>query len=288
MTRRVALLGKPLRRRHSVVMHNAAFAAAGIDAEYVLAELDPEEVAAAVAEARGPDWLGLGVTAPYKQVVAGLVDEVEPDARSIGAVNNVHRTDDGRLIGFNTDAPGFRAGVELALGRPIEGLDVVVAGAGGAAHAVVFACLQAGARRIAVANRSPRSARALVDRFSGNGRREHPELTPTRLGDAAFQRAVRAADLVVNATTVGMLDPGMTIPVADLRDDATVFDLVYVPPETPLLRAARERGLRAANGSEMLIQQAAIAFERWTGVAGMADVMRSAVAPLLADAALRA
>jgi shikimate dehydrogenase len=80
-----------------------------------------------------------------------------------------------------------------------------------------------------------------------------------------------------------MIDPGMTIPVEALPETATVFDLVYVPPETPLLAAARARGLRAANGSEMLIQQAAIAFERWTGVAGMAGVMRDAVAPLLAD-----
>ena len=85
-----------------------------------------------------------------------------------------------------------------------------------------------------------------------------------------------------------MLEPGTTIDVEALPDDATVFDLVYVPPETPLLRAARARGLRAANGSEMLIQQAAIAFERWTGVSGMADVMRAAVAPLLADVAAKA
>src|SRR3954470_19022312 len=105
MTRRVALLGKPLRRRHSVVMHNAAFAAAGIDGEYVLAELDEAEVPAAVAAARGSWFLGLGVTAPYKPLVAGLVDEVEGDARVIGAVNNVAKDAGGRLVGFNTDAP---------------------------------------------------------------------------------------------------------------------------------------------------------------------------------------
>ena len=99
-----------------------------------------------MAAARGPEFLGLGVTAPYKPLVAGLVDEVEPTAREIGAVNNVVRTDDGRLIGINTDAPGFRVGVEMAMGRPLAGADVVVAGAGGAAHAVVFACLDAGAR----------------------------------------------------------------------------------------------------------------------------------------------
>ena len=285
MTRRVALLGKPLRRRHSEVMHNAAFAAAGIDARYELLELEPDEVEAAVAEARGPEWLGLGVTAPYKRRVAELVDEVEPDATRIGAVNNVQRTPAATLVGFNTDAPGFRAAVELAMGRPLADADVLVAGAGGAAHAVVFACLSAGARRLTIANRTLSSAVALAQRFAAFGR------GPVRalgLDDPAFVAALGSADLAVNATTVGMLEAGMTIPVEQLPDTATVFDLVYVPVETPLLAAARARGLRAANGSEMLVRQAAIAFARWTGVDGMADVMREAVAPLLADPAARA
>ncbi len=285
MTRRVGLIGNPLKRRHSQIMHDAAFDAAGIDARYVLLELEPDAVEDAVREARGEGWLGLGVTAPYKPVVAGLVDEVEPDAATIGAVNNVLRTDDGQLIGFNTDAPGFRAGVELAMGRPLAGTDVLVAGAGGAAHAVVFACLEAGARSVVVANRTVDRAAALVARFSGVGQ---GTVTVIASDGPAFRDALAAADLAVNATTVGMIDPGMTIPVEALPAAATVFDLVYVPAETPLLTAARARGLRAANGSEMLIAQAAIAFERWTGIGGMGDVMRKAVAPLLADPAVRA
>lgn len=280
MTRRVALLGKPLRRRHSPVMHDAAFAAAGIDARYELLEIDPGAVEAAVAAARGPEWLGLGVTAPYKKVVAALCDEVEPDAAVVGAVNNVVRTTDGRLVGFNSDAPGFRAGVELVLGRPLAGLDVGVAGAGGAAHAVVFACLRAGARRVTIGNRTLPAAEALAARCAEAGA---GSVAAVALSDPAFAAALRSADLAVNATTVGMVDPGATIDVALLPDGATVFDLVYVPAETQLLAAARARGLRAANGSEMLIAQAAIAFERWTGVGGMAEVMRRAVAPLLAD-----
>jgi shikimate dehydrogenase len=284
VTERVALLGKPLRRRHSQVMHDAAFAAAGIDARYELLELEPDQVEAAVAAARGPGWLGLGVTAPYKQVVAGLVDEVEPDASAIGAVNNVLRTPDGRLIGFNSDAPGFLAAVELALGRPLSGLDIVVAGAGGAAHAVVYACLRAGAARVTIGNRTVARAAELAVHFRGVG----PGAVSAVAFGRAFDDAAETADLAVNATTVGMIDPGATIHVNVLRDDATVFDLVYVPAETPLLAGARARGLRAANGSEMLVQQAAIAFERWTGVGGMADVMRAAVAPLLADVSARA
>jgi len=288
VTRRVLLLGKPLRRRHSVVMHNAAFDAAGIDARYELAELDEGDVRPAVAAARGPGFLGLGVTAPYKQLVAGLVDEVDGDSAEIGAVNNVVRTDDGRLVGFNSDAPGFRAGVELVLGRPLAGLAVVIAGAGGAAHAVVHACVRGRVRAVAIVNRTPEAAAELVARFTGSANASGTTLASMSYDDPGFRAAARAADLAVNATTVGMLQPGMTIPVEELPDGATVFDLVYVPPETPLLHAARERGLRAANGSEMLIQQAAIAFERWTGVAGMAGVMREAVAPLLADPTVRA
>lgn len=274
-------------------MHNAAFEAAGIDARYELFELEAEAVPAAVAAARGPDWLGLGVTAPYKPVVAALCDVVEPDAEAIGAVNNVVRTGDGRLVGFNSDAPGFRAGVELAMGRPLSGAVVVVAGAGGAARAVVHACLAAGATHVTITNRTVALADALVTRFAelAAGRLEAVAAGNGSLAGSGADdvtRALASADLAVNATTVGMIDPGMTIAVAALPPTATVFDLVYVPAETPLVRAARERGLRAANGSEMLIAQAAIAFERWTGVGGMDGIMRAAVAPLLADPTARA
>ncbi len=282
MTRRVALIGKPLRRRHSQVMHDAAFAAAGIDAHYEVMEIEPDAVASIVTQAHGPDWLGLGVTAPYKRLVADLCDEVERAATAIGAVNNAVRTADGRLIGFNSDSPGFRAAVELAMGAPLDGIEVVVAGAGGVAHAVVYACLAAGARRVTIGNRTPASATELAARFEALRR---GSTAGVGLDDSHFLSALGSADLAVNATTVGMVDPGATIDVDALPSQAVVFDVVYVPPETQLLRAARARGLRASNGSEMLIQQAAIAFERWTGVGGMAGVMRSAVAPLLADAA---
>jgi shikimate dehydrogenase len=280
MTRRVALLGRPLKRRHSQVMHDAAFAAAGIDGRYVLMELEPDEVARAVAAARGPDWFGLGVTAPYKPVVTGLVDEVETDALKIGAVNNVVRTDDGRLIGINTDAPGFIAGAELAMGFPLRGAKVVVAGAGGVARAILHACLRSGVERVTVGSRDPAAAARLV---AGAHHSRLQRIEAVGLADARVTDRLGDADLVVNATTVGMVDPGMAFTVEAVADWATVFDCVYVPAETPLLAAARARGLKAANGSEMLIAQAAIAFERWTGVAGMADVMRAAVAPLLAD-----
>lgn len=269
VTQRVALLGKPLRRRHSVVMHNAAFAACGIDAAYELLELDEDDVPAAVAAARGEGWLGLGVTAPYKRLVATLLDEVEAEATLIGAVNNVVRMAAGRLIGFNTDAPGFRVGAELALGGSLANKRVVIAGAGGVARAIVSACQASGVATVTLGNRT-------LPALAGS-------VPAVALAGPEFAAALATADLAVNATTVGMVDPGTAFDVALLPDHATVFDCVYVPAETPLVRAALARGLHAANGSEMLIAQAAIAFERWTGVAGMTDVMRVAVAPLLAD-----
>ena len=187
MTRRVALLGKPLRRRHSQVMHDAAFAAAGIDARYELLELEPDEVEAAVDGGARPRLArASGSRRRTSASWRACATRSSTDATPIGAVNNVVRTDDGRLVGFNTDAPGFRAGVELAMGRPLAGADVVVAGAGGAAHAVVYACLAAGAarrRRSATARRPPPAARGAL-----RGHRDGHRRRPSALDDPAFAR----------------------------------------------------------------------------------------------------
>jgi shikimate dehydrogenase len=276
MTRRVALIGQPLRRRHSKVMHDAAFDANGIDARYELREIDPDQLAAFVDEVRDPAWFGFQVTAPYKRDIMALLDEVEPQAQAIGAVNSVQRTDDGRLIGFNTDAPGFAAAIQRDLGRDFAGARVVVAGAGGAARAAVRAAIDGGAAEVLVAGRRLEAARELVGEAG-------PPAAPIALDDPALAGALAQADLVVNATTVGMLSAGTPLHPEQLGPSVAVFDMVYVPPETELTRAVRARGLPAANGAEMLVAQAEIAFERWTGVAGAADVMRSAVAPLIAE-----
>jgi shikimate dehydrogenase len=272
-TRRVALIGRPLRRRHSQVMHDAAFAANDIDARYELRELERDELADFVAQARGPEWLGFQITAPYKRDVMALLDAVEPEAEAIGAVNSVIRAPDGTLVGFNTDAPGFAAAVRRDLDIGLEGARVVVAGAGGAAHAVAHAAVSAGAAEVRVASRTLEPARALADRVGG--------VVAATLDDPALAGALSAADLLVNATTVGMLTPGAVVDPALLGEQAAVFDLVYVPLDTDLLRAARARGLRAAGGASMLVAQADIAFRRWTGADDVTDVMQAAVAPLL-------
>ena len=151
---------------------------------------------------------------------------------------------------------------------------VVVAGAGGAARAVVHAAVSGGASAVLVAARRLEQAEALAGGLDGGA-------GAIALADPALAGALARADLVVNATTVGMLEPGSVVDPGALGERTAVFDLVYVPPETELVRRMRERGLSAANGAEMLVAQAEIAFARWTGVEGSAAVMREAVDPLI-------
>jgi shikimate dehydrogenase len=276
MTRRVALIGKPLKRRHSQVMHDAAFQAYGIDARYELLELDPHDLGPFTEQARDDSWLGLQVTAPYKRDVFALLDDVEPEARAIGAVNSVARGDDGSLVGFNTDAPGFADAAQRELKLRFDDAAVVVAGAGGAARAVVHESLARGAREVVVASRRPEQARELVDAVDGPAR-------AARLGEPACVDALAAADLFVNATTVGMLSPGTPVDPDTLGRHTAVFDLVYVPAQTELVTRARSRGRRACPGAAVLGAQAAIAFRRWTAVEDASPVMREALAPLLAE-----
>lgn len=270
-TKRVALIGFPLRRRHSVVMHNAAFDHFGVDAHYELRELEPSGLDGFFAEARGPEWLGFQITAPYKREAVRRCDEVEALARAIGAVNSVLRRGDGALVGFNTDALGFARSVQEDLGRELAGATVAMAGAGGAARAVTAACLEAGAERVVVGARSRESARALVREFEGADRVESEMLGPP------FEARLSEADLAVNATTVGMTSPGMPFDPSALAAGSAVFDLVYEPPVTDLIDQARRLGLQAVNGLGMLVAQAELAFHRWTGVEGAGSVMRAAL-----------
>ena len=274
MTRRVALIGSPLRRPHSAVMHNAAFAAFGIDAEYELRPLEPAELDDFFLAARGKEWMGFQVTSPYKQEAAARCDVVEAEAARIGAVNSVTRHDEGTLTGFNTDASGFARAVRDDLAVEMEGRAVAVAGTGGAARAVVDACLQDGALEVLVGGRRRGSARALVEEFGDE------RLIAVTLG-SEFDALLAGVDLAVNATTVGMTSHGVAFDPSRMTAGASLFDLVYVPAETPLLTAAREAGVNAVNGAGMLVAQAEIAFERWTGHSGAGSIMRAAVEPIL-------
>jgi shikimate dehydrogenase len=233
-------------------------------------------VAAFFEEACGPEWMGFGVTAPYKQEAMRHLDEVEPGAAAIGAVNNGVRTEEGALVGFNTDATGFMAAVR-SMGVAVDGGEAVVIGAGGAARAVVWALLDAGVASVHVANRTPERAVELASSLD-----EFGDVVPGALDDPGLVKALGSARIAVNATSQGMITDTVAFDVSALPEDALVFDLVYVPPDTPLVRAATERGLAVCNGMEMLVRQGEVAFERWTGIGSTANIMRDALDAWLA------
>jgi shikimate dehydrogenase len=259
-------------------MHNAAFKVANIDASYELHEVSQAQLRQYVHEARHGHWLGFQITAPYKQFVMELLDDVEQGAQGIGAVNSVAVTPEGKLVGFNTDVVGFLAGVRTVVDSALDGLSVVVAGSGGVGHAAVYGLATSGVQHITVLDldiEMPQSLAATMCTVA--------DIEPMQFGDTAIGRRLAAADLFVNATSVGMLSPGPVIDVDQLAADTAVFDVVYIPAQTELVKQARERGLRAANGDTMLVAQAAAAWMRWTGLPDPTDAMREAVAPLLLE-----
>ncbi len=209
---------------------------------------------------------GLSVTMPHKADVAATVDELTPAAAMLGAVNCV-TTVHGRLIGHNTDGAGFvRSLGDEAPDHPIAEASCVVLGAGGAARAIVAALADAGAGEVAVVNRTAATAEQAASLAPGVGRTAAPT-------------AVADADIVINATSVGMGEaPGGAVPcdVALLRPGQLVVDIVYQPLVTPLLAAAAERGATPLGGLGMLVHQAAVAIELWTGRPAPAAVMRAA------------
>lgn len=277
MPQRIALIGKPLRRPHGALMHNAACLACGIDASAELVELDTDELPTFIEGMRHPDWLGFQVTAPYKQRVIELLDVVEDEALEIGAVNTGVRLGDGSLIGFNTDAPGWLAAVERDLHVTMHGLSVLLLGAGGVAHAIAHACVANRVARLTIANRTLEAAQHLAAKYSV------PDsiVQATVLNSRCAETALVQADLVVNATVVGMTTPGPLVDVSACQRDTAVFDVVFCPARTELVRTAEQHGMRAANGVGMLVAQATLAFERWTGCRDVFEVMQRSIQPLL-------
>jgi shikimate dehydrogenase len=253
-TRLAAVIGDPARHSLSPALHNAAFAALDLDWVYLAFDVARGAAADALAAMRVLGIDGYSVTMPHKSDVAAGVDECSPDAAALGAVNCVVNRG-GRLVGHNTDGIGFVRGLRHDAGRGATGLRCAVLGGGGAARAVVRALALDGAAAVAVVNRSAPAAEIAAALAGEAG----------RVGTMAD---VDAADLVVNATPIGMTGPEVgrvPCPVDALHGGQIVVDLVYDPVETALLTAARANGAEAYTGVSMLVFQAAQAFELWTG-----------------------
>jgi len=284
-TNLLGVIGWPVSHSVSPAMHNAALADLGLAWSYVPLPVPTEPVARigeAVYGLRALGFRGANVTVPHKQAVIPYLDWLTPAAQAIGAVNTIRVEADGRLSGDNTDARGFIAdlrehGVELA------GKRAVVLGAGGSARAIVYGLAEAGCLSIAIFNRTVEKAHDLAldiraifpfCRFSGHE------------GFADLAVMSSEADLVVNCTSLGMTPNVDGLPWLDevaFQPGQTVYDLVYNPPETRLLRKAAADGAQAIGGLGMLIWQGAVALERWTGQQPPVAVMRAAAEAVFAQ-----
>ena len=259
-TRIAAVIGSPVRHSRSPAIHNAAFAATGLDWVYVALDIAAGRGADAVRAAATLGFAGLSVTMPHKADAASACDVLTPAAAALSSVNTVVVREDGTLLGDSTDGEGFLRSLADA-GLDPAGRSVLLLGAGGAARAVAAALVGRGAA-VDVAARRAESGAALVAAVPGVRPADWPTGAPA------------AVEIVVNATPIGMGDDSrVPIPPAP---DQWVVDLVYHPLETPFLRAAREVGASTVGGLGMLVHQAALAFEQWTGVAAPLDAMRAA------------
>lgn len=272
----VGVLGDPVRHSLSPAMHNAALAALGLDWVYLALPVAAADLATVVAALEALDCRGLNVTIPHKQAVAALAAELSPLAQRLGAVNTLVRRPGGGWLGTNTDVEGFLAPLREG-NRPEQrapGQRAVVLGCGGSALAVLAGLEQLGFNSIAVAGRNANALAAL----QAGCRDWLPALEPlawTTANDERLLQALAQADLVVNCTPVGMAStrdpmaanrsPLAAAALDRLRPGSGVYDLIYTPRPTTLLRGAAERGCRTWDGLEMLVQQGAAALRLWSG-----------------------
>jgi shikimate dehydrogenase len=268
-TRVAAAIGSPVRHSLSPALHNAGFAATGVDWVYAAFEVDAGGAGAALDAMRVLGLGGLSVTMPHKEDVAELVDELDPAAATLRSVNTVVPIGDGRLKGYSTDGAGFVASL-TAQDVEITGKSVCVLGAGGAARAIIDALVRAGASSITVVNRSAERAQAAAALAGG-------------IGSVGQPTAITGCDVLVNATSVGMGSDELPCEAELLRDGQVVADVVYHPRCTALLAAADRRGARTVEGLGMLVHQAVLQQRLWTGETPDAAVMWAAAERELAS-----
>lgn len=279
----LAVLGHPIKHSVSPAMHNAALAdmaraqPAFAAWKYFRFDVPPEQLAEALSRLHAAGFHGLNLTVPHKVLAVDLVTEIDPSAQAIGAVNTLRRTATG-WRGFNTDGYGLAAALREELGVSLAGANVVLLGAGGAARGAAVECLQQKCATLWIANRTRANLDALLTAL-----RPLAGAIPLHGFDPAEPpAAILSGAVVINATSAG-LKRGEPAPIAlrRLPAGAKVYDMIYNPPQTSLLRDAAALGLPHANGLSMLVHQGARALEIWTGAAVPAPVMRDAASAAL-------
>ncbi len=253
------IIGYPVKHSLSPLMQTEAFRELSLDAVYVPFEVKPKELKEAVSGLKALSVKGFNITVPHKEKIIEYLDFLSEDAEFLGAVNTV-KEEEGKLIGYNTDGEGFIRSLKEE-GVEVEGKKVLMFGAGGAAKAVGYELLKEGAKFLNVVNRNFQRAKALGELL---GKRGNVLIYP--LKENTVEVLLKEADIIVNTTSVGMKegDPYL-FDYSKIPEGITVVDIIYNPPETPLLKAAKEKGCKVINGLGMLVHQGAAAFEIWTG-----------------------
>ena len=272
MTKRVVLIGHPVAHSLSGAMQQAAFDDQGIDAAYELWDRAPIALPDAITEIRGDDFLGANVTIPHKERVVPLVDRLTEEAHATGAVNTITR-EGRRLVGHNTDVPGFKVALDKLVGRQKMPRHAVVLGAGGGSRAVVYGLIREGFQRIIVFNRHLHRAESLVKHFGRSA--AHMELRAMPWHDSIIEAELAKSKILVNATSIGLTSDASPIPADILPPDLLVLDLIYA--RTRLLADAEAAGCTVSDGEQMLLHQGAAAFTLWTGIAAPVELMQQAL-----------
>ena len=281
-TAKLGIIGFPIGHSISPVFQQAALDHLGLDATYQAWEVKPENIGAFVDGLRSPDMLGINVTVPHKEAVIPFLDEVDDWSTAAGAVNTIVNHG-GRLTGHNTDGPGFLRALREAGSFSPQGKNVLVLGAGGAARGVTLALIREGVGRLTIANRTLDRALQLSRMARDNGL----DAQAISLAEEGLATAAASANLIVNCTTVGMShgpdETGTPLAPALIPAAALVYDLVYNPLETPLLRDAARAGAGTLGGIYMLVYQGADSFKMWTGQDAPVAVMLEAATKAMAS-----
>lgn len=276
-TKVLAILGHPVEHSLSPAMQNAEFERLNLDFVYVPAQVAPENLEVSIRGLVAAGIVGFNITIPHKQAVLPLLDEVSDDARLVGAVNTV-KVENGRLIGYNTDIDGWVRDIQedILLDRSA----VCVVGAGGAARAIAVGAIKAGASRLFLCGRNGNTIAPLADDLKQ--KLPDADITWAATDDPACSEQVAACDIIVNTTPLGMEStPGIPLPADWLHENQYVYDAIYVPAETELMRAARLKGCAYKGGLGMLAYQGAVAFEIWTGAEPDVERMKAVLRRML-------
>jgi shikimate dehydrogenase len=271
MEKLYGVIGDPIAQSMSPDMHNSIFKALGLEATYKAFHVTPERLRSAIEGVRGLGLGGLNVTIPHKISVMNYLDEIDPLASRIGAVNTIVN-ENGKLIGYNTDGIGFVTSLkEVLQEKSLKTSSILLIGAGGAARAIYFSLLEEGVQQINLANRTVENARTIID--------GQPSSISKAMGLLEAERELHTYDIIINTTSIGMYPNQDDIPLSleNINSSTIVSDIIYNPLETKWLQEAKEKGAITQNGVGMFVFQGALAFEKWTGIYPDIDIMRNVI-----------